>query len=105
MKSNVVEVKVTKQHFAAAVKAETVFTGKSLIETCLLAQAVKSAFPRKQVDVGNFSISVGSGSTKKEYKLDDKGMKLIVRFDNGSAKTRKTLLAYLPTTFKMTLEA
>ena len=102
-KEKAIEVSVTKQHFAAAVKAET--TGsKSIIETCLLAQAVRSAFPRKHVEVGNFSISVGSGNTKVEYNLDAKGSKLIERFDNNG-RSRKLLLAALPVTFKMTLEA
>ena len=101
MKNKAIEVTITKKHFDAAVKAEAA-SRKSIIETCLLAQAIKAAFPRKHVEVGNFSVTIGK--EKADYNLDTKGVKLIERFDGGE-RSRKALLKILPTTFKLTLEA
>src|SRR5258708_6801512 len=92
MKNEPIVVKITKKHFDAAVKADmTAWTS----ETCLLAQAFKDVFPRKHIAVGSGTVTVGSGKSVKNYVLDTKAQKLIMRFDGTR---RKSVRNSLPTT-------
>jgi hypothetical protein len=104
-KGTAVEITVTKKNFDAASASAAKF--QSLTTTCLLAQAIKQAFPKKRVSVSSDYASVG----KLVFDLPAKAQKLIIRFDNlyfgkGASKAEKNsvarLRAALPITFKMT---
>jgi|SRR5271166_2630640 len=106
MKSNTVEITVTKKNFDAASAAAK---HQQLTTTCLLAQAIKEAFPKKRVSVSSTYAEVG----KKIFNLPVRAQKLIERFDNlffgpDVSKAEKNqaarLRAALPITFKMTEE-
>ncbi len=97
-KLDVVTVTATKKHFDLAVAAD----GKgstSILETCLVAQAVRSLFPRKKVFVNTSTATVGLD----DYDLSASGQRLIDRFD-GTAARRKALRKALPVSFRMTLQ-
>jgi hypothetical protein len=105
-----ITVKVTKGHLDAAIKAQR-GANYWLIETCLVAQAVRAAFPRKRVQVLSDEAHVG----KIVYSVDRKGQRLINRFDSitvglefdgtADARTKKRIAAFrksLPQTIKLT---
>lgn len=107
------KIKVTKAHFDKAIAISQKNSPHiSATNVCLLAQAIKSAFPRKKVDVNYYNASVGN----KTYVLDAKGRRLIKRFDDNGAwhaaedrmpneiKALARLRADLPTTFTLTEE-
>jgi hypothetical protein len=75
-----VELKVTKRHFDLAAKASG--GQKSAQETCLLAQAFITAFPKKFVSVGYSSATVGRGKSERQFNLSSKTERLIHRFDD-----------------------
>ena len=102
---NSVTIEVTKKHFDLANAALT--KGRSVLSTCLLAQAIKAAFPKKTVNVFLSTATVG----KQEFTLPTKAQKLISRFDNcdfygelskAEKAQAKKLRASLPVTFTMT---
>lgn len=105
---NTVEITIKKTHFDAAVAA--VSKGKLLTSSCLLAQAIKGAYPKKKVHVYSTSAQIGN----KTFDLSTKAVRLIERFDNlhlgynELTKGEKTRIAKFrasfPVTFKMTEE-
>jgi|SRR5271157_50683 len=98
-KLEVVTVTATKMHYDLAIHAAE--TGnKSVLTTCLVAQAVRGLFPRKKVFVNCSTASVGND----DYTLSKKGQSVINRFD-GSDAQRKGLRKALPISFRMTLQA
>lgn len=110
---NTVEITIKKTHFDAAVAA--VSKQFALTSSCLLAQAIKGAYPKKKVHVYSTSAHIGN----KTFDLSTKAVRLIERFDNlhlgynelmseSWTKGEKTRIAKFrasfPVTFKMTEE-
>lgn len=104
-KNTAVEITVTKKNLDVAYAAAK--AGKDLTTTCLLAQAIKQAFPKKRVSVSSDYAEVG----KKYFDLPRRAQKLIDRFDalptwgdpTKAEKSRVTKLRdTLPVTFTMT---
>lgn len=106
-KPTTVTVEVTKKHFDAAMAAMK--AGKQVTLVCLVAQAVKSLFPKKTVHVYSTTATVGG----TQYELPAKATKLIGKFDEINygdiekpSKEEKAAIAKLrnslPFTFKMT---
>jgi len=106
MKTNIVSITATKKNFDAAIAAQ--LKHKDLTSTCLLAQAIKQAYPKKRVDVSSDYATIGT----KHFHLSAKAQKLIERFDRlyarGESKAEKNRIkkfrAGLPVTIKMTEE-
>ena len=73
---NTVTIEITKKHFDLAFTA--VSKGKSVTSTCLVAQGIKAAFPKKTVCVYFTTAKIG----KQEFTLPTKAQNLIQRFDN-----------------------
>jgi hypothetical protein len=107
-KSTAVEITVTKKNYDVA--AAAVSKGKQLTSFCLLAIAIKEAFPKKKVQVLTSTAQVGTTN----YDLPKKAVKLIDRFDSlhlgygemskGEKNKAAKLRASLPVTFTMTEE-
>jgi hypothetical protein len=112
MKSNTVEITVTKKNFDAAAAALAKY--KDLASTCLLAQAIKEAYPKKKVSVSIHSrISTWATVGTKTFNLPARAQKLIERFDRlrffeepttSEKKRAARLRASLPISFTMTEE-
>jgi hypothetical protein len=67
------KLKITEEHFDKAVKQTRYFTSN-----CLIAQAFKTAFPGKRVDVNYHFAEVG----KRTFDIPKSLSNLIARFDN-----------------------
>ncbi len=106
MKSNTVTIEVKKKHFDLAIAAQVKY--KDLTSTCLIAQALKEAFPKKKVSVSSNYATVGT----RTFDLPTRVQNLITRFDSlevrdptkaDKNRTRTAKLrAALPVSFKMT---
>jgi hypothetical protein len=109
-----ITIKVTKDHFDKALAVtEKNRPTDSATRVCLLAQAVKSHFSKRHVDVNYYTVFVG----KNRYALDAKGRRLLKRFDDNGAwhgtalRTKREVTALarlradLPKTFTITPEA
>lgn len=104
---NTVTIEVKKKHLDTAAKAGD----KASTLNCLLAQAIREAFPKKYVQVGYTTAQVGNGSRRKSFDLPKKAQRLIDRFDRyafsefaSDKRKLATLRASLPTSFTMTEE-
>ena len=92
----VVTVTVSKAHYDRATK-KMQSNSAYILRDCLIAQAVRSAFPGKTISVGSDDAEVGKGKTQHKYSIDKKGQALIRKFDDHELD-RKTL----PVTIKLT---
>jgi len=99
------KLKVTKEHFDKAVKHSALF-----VNNCLIAQAFKSAFPGRRVEVNYHYANVGGKA--HTFDLPKSLTRLIARFDQlayaaagtrtKAEETRLTKLrASLPLTFEV----
>lgn len=96
------KITVNKKHFDAALAAGA----KDIASTCLLAQAVREAFPGKKLAVTYGLVKVG----RKRFEMPKKATTLMGRFDtivytllpDATAKRRMTKLrGSLPVTFEI----
>jgi hypothetical protein len=92
----IVTVTVSKKHYDTATK-KMKSNSAYILRDCLIAQAVRSAFPGKTVSVGSDDAEVGKGKSMRKYDIDKKGQRLIRQFDDGELD-RKTL----PVNIKLT---
>lgn len=75
-----ITINVTKKHLDTAMAAAAKSTSW-VIETCLVAQAVKDVFPRKVVKVSYFDFTLGKNNDRL-FILPKSATRLIKRFDN-----------------------
>jgi len=68
-----------------------------VLRDCLIAQAVRSAFPGKTISVGGEDAEVGKGNSQRKFAIDKKGQYLMDKFDNGKVERKK-----LPITITLT---
>lgn len=103
---NTIAVKVNKSHFDASARA--IANGKLTSERCLVAQAIRSLYPRRSVSVGNVNVTVGSGARRKDFTLSEKAQKLVLAFDRLSlykpTKTEQKKSASLRAKLPLTIE-
>lgn len=106
-----VTIEVTKKHLDVAQAAASNLAAST--QNCLLAQAFKTAFPRKHISVGYVEATVGRGTKEQKYDLPRKAQNLIARFDSslgvydptpGELARGKKLRQALPVTFTATLQ-
>ena len=93
-KPETIEITVTKTHYDRAVKASKL-NSYFVLTQCLIAQAVKSAFPGKAVSVGFDDAEVGRGSRIRKFDLSKKASSLIQKFDDGNLDPKKHLPAVI----------
>jgi len=97
------QLEITKGHFDKAAKQTRYHTSN-----CLVAQAMKAAFPGKRVDVNYHFASAG----KRTFALPKSLSRLIARFDNsvyvdaslrtkGEEKRALKIRESLPLTFEL----
>ncbi len=112
-KTNVVSVEVTKAIFDKAAKKMN--SRESYVaEDCLIAQAVRTEFPRKRIHVSYDDVEVSTPESSLNFKmrtfnLSANARRLIHRFDacyfEPENPQYKRLRASLPVTIKLTEEA
>src|SRR5271155_5640452 len=95
-KLETVTVAVSKAHFDRATKKLT-SNSYYVLRDCLIAQAVRSAFPGKTISVGSDDAEVGKGNSQRKFAIDKKGQSLVDKFDNGKVERKK-----LPISIKLT---
>jgi hypothetical protein len=107
-----VTIEVTKKHFDTAQALAS--KGRGSTENCLMAQAFKTAFPRKHVEVGYVEAKIGGGTNFRLFDLPRKAQNLIGRFDTSAGvydpdkeelARAKRLRNALPVTFIATLQS
>jgi hypothetical protein len=107
MKKNIIAIEVTKKLFDKAVKVMN-RADSYVASDCLIAQAVRTEFPRKQIHASYDTVDVmGKDSAiLQTFILSKNAQRLIHRFDacyfEPSNPQCKRLRASLPVTIKLT---
>jgi hypothetical protein len=93
-KLETVAVTVNETHYDNAMKA-LAKNSYSVLTQCLVAQAVKAAFPGKTVTVGFDDAEVGTGKGKRKFDMNKKASSLVTKFDNSELDPKKHLPAVI----------
>src|SRR5271170_3944145 len=91
-KIETIAITVTELHYDRAVKRLKT-SNYYVLTQCLVAQAVKSAFPGRHVSVGFDDAEVGKGRSLRKFDLNKKASALITKFDDDQLDPKKHLPA------------